>query len=231
VNCSAPPHPDPPAEPHLPPSIRGEFRLVSRSLLLGWCLWLLGSWAINLLIDGPAVMPTVRWMLVCALLGLTVGWPVWRLSMATPPMPTLATLFDMVLLLAIFQILIVRVAIDWPIDHAVLIDAAVATWTLATAMLIDLGRRCGPSGRSLAMVGCLSLFIVPAAVVGPSDSDWAVAGSSLRAIWVLADPGTMVDGRSIGLCLAAIAGLVIVVWAVARGVMARRTFANHRQLT
>jgi len=230
VNQPDSPQPAIEGPPHLPPPIRGGYRLISRPLLLGWCLWLLVSWAINLMLDGSAAMPAVRWMLVCALVGIMIAWPVWRLSLPTPPAPTLATLSDLLFLLLIFQVLVVRVGLDWPLEHAVLIDAAVGTWALATAMLVDLGRRMAAVGRTLAAIGCLALMVVPAAWIGPSRSAEAVALSPVRAMWVLADPRTMVDAGQIGWRLAVAAAAVVAVWCFTRWLVVRRV-ANPAQVT
>jgi len=159
VNQPDSPQPAIEGPPHLPPPIRGGYRLISRPLLLGWCLWLLVSWAINLMLDGSAAMPAVRWMLVCALVGIMIAWPVWRLSLPTPPMPTLSTLSDLFFLWLIFQVLVLRVGIDWPIDHAILIDAAVTTngdlvpGLSAGELRIDDGLTLQPLSRTFIEIG------------------------------------------------------------------------------
>ena len=164
-------------------------------------------------------MPTVRWMLLSALVGLLLAWPAWRLSIASPIASTAATLTDLFLLLAIFQILIVRVSIDWPIDHAMLIDAAVVVYALAAAMLIDLGRRGGLVGRTVAMTLCLAILVGPALALGATTEPVRVALSPIRAVWVLADPRTMVDAAVIGRTLAAVAGAIVIIWIAGRVLM------------
>lgn len=53
----------------------------TRELMLCWCLWLLGSWAVTLSIDSP--IPAVRWMVFSTATGLFVMWPLVRLSQAS----------------------------------------------------------------------------------------------------------------------------------------------------
>jgi len=201
--------------------MRQEERLVSRPLLLGWCLWLLVSWALHLMFDGPVATPAIRWMLLSALIGIMIAWPVWRLSLPTPLMPTLSTLSDLFFLWLIFQVLVLRVGIDWPIDHAILIDAAVTTYALAAGWLVDVGRRLSAAGRSVAMIGCVALLVVPAFAAGELEHSPWIVFSPVHAIWLLADPTTMLDADAIGWSVGVLAAAVVFLWLATRFLVIR----------
>src|SRR5438046_758433 len=61
-------------EPRMPPPPADAS---SRELVLGWCLWLLGSWGITLWFQG---VTQVRGMIYAAAAGMLLLWPAWRLS-------------------------------------------------------------------------------------------------------------------------------------------------------
>lgn len=50
--------------------------------MLLWCLWLLATWVIAIL--GNTGLPPIRWMILSAMLGLTLAWPLLRLMQESP---------------------------------------------------------------------------------------------------------------------------------------------------
>lgn len=50
--------------------------------MLLWCLWLLATWVIAIL--GNTGLPPIRWMILSAMLGLTLAWPLLRLMQELP---------------------------------------------------------------------------------------------------------------------------------------------------
>lgn len=142
ASSSADPGPTDVAGP--PPEKRG-------SLLLLWCLWLLGSWAV-LWVQGGWTVPALRLMLMSAAFGMLAVWPAMRLSQPTvtpargrtpraaspaksahharldEPTPrqwarACGTLWrDWIALLAVFQ------AVVWPLQLAANWNAAQVLW-------------------------------------------------------------------------------------------------------
>ena len=54
----------------------------NREVVIGWCIWLMGSWVVNYDLSSP--LPTARWMVFSSLVGMTLVWPAWRLSAGRP---------------------------------------------------------------------------------------------------------------------------------------------------
>jgi hypothetical protein len=143
-----------------------------RPLLIGWALWLLISWAINLYLDGPpmllgdapfsrsheAFVPAIQWMMVSAWLGLAVIWPAFRLSQTAPTQPTRHTLIDLISLLAVLFIVAatLMLVVGWrPIQVGVLMLAFIA-YSLWIAAWVDIGLRFTAAGRTVMMIFCIA---------------------------------------------------------------------------
>jgi hypothetical protein len=188
------------------------------TIVLLWCLWLLGSWLIiryeagmtpaQMLglgeHSGPATSATdLRWMILAALTGLSGLWPAVRLSQgparrrrreaATQP------LVDWVGLILIWQVVLwpVYALLPWPLIQVVWLDVAVIGWALLMALLIGLGRASGGgTARMLAMVGCVALVVVePAFQAGwnalvPTGLAWVgpLRLSPIEMLWALTAP-------------------------------------------
>ena len=178
-------------------SIRSQYTtfhdLASRGLVLGWCIWLLGSWSSTLLIESP--VPAARWMIFASLIGLMLLWPVIRLSqelavggghsaevapLGGPAMlrrypsqrllsgPGLA-LADWLALMIVFQAVIwpLRLSAGWSIGQSLWLDAAIAAWSLLVAAIIAVGSLARQGTyRALAMLLCvLLMFAEPTLMV------------------------------------------------------------------
>jgi hypothetical protein len=215
--------------------------LISRLLLLVWCIWLLASWLINSSIESWEPEPTIRWLLLCAMVGLMLIWPAIRLSDPSAHRSVWPTLGDAVSLLVIFQVIILRLLMDLANQieaatdaaprigellrvhgpHVMLIDAVVVCWTLPVAMCIDLGRRRAAIGRTLAMLACIALLI-GGGLVDPRHHPTALALSPIRALWSLNGPADVLDPMPLAWRLGALAGLTIALWIAAAALLRRQ---------
>ena len=175
----------------------------SRGLVLAWCLWLLGSWAVARWLDSSG--PVVRWMVLAALSGLMLLWPAFRLSQDYPvaqgygstasgptAMPPGRVLLDWLSLNIVFQAVVwpLHVTAGWSVSQTLLLDAAVASWSLVTALLIAWGgrHRIGTQ-RTWAMVLCLLLVAgEPLVMVLMNNATWHMRVSPIETIWVLTGP-------------------------------------------
>lgn len=159
----------------------------TRELVLFWCLWLLGSWAVTLWVDATA--PALRWMTFASAFGLMVVWPLVRLSQharrprhrprparrrhtarfggATPPwawrgLSPWLVFRDWVCLNLVFQAVIwpLRATGQWEVAQAAWLDAAFVGWSLLTALVIAWGVRSRqPSHRAAAMAICMLILL------------------------------------------------------------------------
>ncbi len=190
------------------------WRFDTRELVLAWCLWLIGVWALLLLrlgFEGPAL----RWMAMAAVIGLMGLWPAARLSQDQGDAGKLhgakfsggVVLLDWLCLNLVFQAVLwpMRMASGWSWAQALWLDAAVAAWSLLTGVLIAWGRCFGTAGmRTLAMIGCMALVVLEPLVVGlaailrgpVTDAEGTVVGSGwddlpnlrlspVQAVWEL----------------------------------------------
>ncbi len=148
---------------------------------MGWCLWLLAGWLLNLLWDYPAgswvetgdglwrwkipydaFEQVVRGMFQTMLLGMGLIWPGWRLSLPPQPRAGLETAKDLAALWLVSQVVVMpmRTLIDWTATQALLISMSLAVWGGVFALWVWVGSGGGPAiRRAVAMGGCaVTLF-------------------------------------------------------------------------
>ena len=162
-------------------------------------MWLLASWTINWLIDGPAtvtgvaVTPVVKWTLIMTLIGLSTYWPIIRLSQ--PPPPEVETSDAKIIgadiwgFMLVFQVMLwpARFLVGWTVGHTLLIDLAVIMHATIILLCIVLGRRGGNVLRIVMMALCIAALAGPALLFDARHDETALGFDSLRTVWVLAD--------------------------------------------
>jgi hypothetical protein len=170
----------------------------TRYLVLGWGLWLLGSWTVTLSISPASV--AARWMVFSSAVGLMVLWPLLRLSQDIEPhIGVPQTLWDWLCLNLAFQAAIwpLQVNISWSLWQVVWIDAAIAAWSLLTGALIATGIQWRSGiGRMFAMAMCLAMLLGEPLVIWlinltrPGDPvGWTLRISPLSALGDLTGGG------------------------------------------
>jgi len=193
-----------------------------RELVLAWCLWLLGGLMVTWAMDMPAA-EMIRWMVIGSLIGMMLLWPTFRLSQSPgglenppdektsgqvpnpasdPAQDTLITpmviLRDWFFLILVFQAVIwpLRLTAQWSTLQTVWLDAAVAAWTLLSAVLIAWGCLSNRGrDRTLAMVLCLLLLFgepiamwlvnLGASPPGAPHYSWTMRISPFETVWTL----------------------------------------------
>jgi hypothetical protein len=197
---------------------------------MGWCAWLLASWALNLAIDPPLmpefvtgdrgyefaqrITPAIRGMLVSMIVALVLLWPAVRLSQRF--VGTRQLLADLLSLTLINQVVLwpMRALIGWPIARTVLIDLHLIVWPGFAALLIRLGTRSESAlSRGLAMIGCVALLLGGfAAAWITGDAAWS-RWSPVEALWLLCDNPPAMDPGEAARRLATVGVVAGVAWA------------------
>jgi len=207
-----------------------------RALIFLASIWLIASWILAIGLRHPVLPssssyePGVRLMLLCVTTGLMIGWPLLRLSQVAPTHPLRSTLLDLLVLLAMVQIVLwpLRLVTTWTVMRTAAIDATLAGWMLlfgaVIASAIGTDR---PGPRTLAMLACVAMCLLgPAlAVVGlfaGAEGMALIELSPLMAVRSLGDGGASPlsydQWRWIMLLLVAGAAvwLVLALWSILR---------------
>lgn len=206
--------------------------------MLGWCLWLLGSWAVAL---GPkwfSLVPSVRYLGVAAVVGSMLFWPALRLSQERSDAPGRWSLpgprglfriaFDWLGLNFVWSGVAMTMAAmgQWRVRQAAVVCVALAGWTMLAGMVVVWGLR-GPVRRTLAMFVCVAMVFVPPLIL----LAWSLAGElgsaigaygPLAMLWAWTQAGRQdlqpgAEAEVMVVLLAAAAAFVITVTAVVIG--------------
>ncbi len=140
--------------------------VLPRGLILLASIWLIGSWvgAIGLRMpvqpSAASYEPGVRLMLIGLTVGLTIAWPLLRLSQRASLLPARQVVLDLIVLLALVQVVIwpVRLVTTWPTLRTAALDATLAGWVLLAGAIVASAtatNRAGP--RHVAMAGCVGM--------------------------------------------------------------------------
>lgn len=184
-------------------------KLISRTLLLSWCGWLMASWLLCLAAFPPRAtelnvarsaldqaqrhLPAVRGTLVAAIIGISLVWPALRLTQQKTDRPALRCAGDLLSMLLVLQVVIwpLRVLVHWTIWQTVWIDLVIIGWSLPIGLWVYLGlRRAGSAVRLLAMVMCLATLIGPPMVGVIIDQPSLAAVNPIAVLWNITRPMT-----------------------------------------
>lgn len=201
-------------------------------MVLAWCLWLIGVWTLLLVTIGWSPL-AYRWMVFAAVIGLMGLWPAARLSQDhRGPGARTIVFVDWVCMLVVFQAVLwpMRIIARWSLEQTLMVNAAVASWSLLTGLLIAWGRSFGTAGmRTVAMLACVAVLVLEplalllnAAAIGTAWSDLPnLRVSPLQAVWELTAapalylPRPWVD-YTLGVAAAALVGWCVLAVAVPR---------------
>ncbi len=149
--------------------VREEPPLVlPRGLIFLASIWLVVSWAVAIGFRTPveassaSYTPGVRLMLISAAIGLIIGWPLLRVSQSRAEYPLTQTLLDLIVLLALVQVVIwpLRLVTPWSPARTAALDATLAAWTILAGALVASAtgsHRTGP--RCIAIIACLTMCL------------------------------------------------------------------------
>ena len=203
---------------------------VSRVLMLGWCFWLLISWAVNLAlfparrtwvaqgdilvwrVPAEAFVPVVRAMFVSVAVGWMLIWPAWRLS-SSGTRPGRQTAIDFAALWLITQVVVwpMRFLADLSPGRLAMISLTFAVWGAAAAVPVWLGRRYGShTARAAAMLLCATLALGGWPIAYALGDTTPAAFSPLHTLWTLC--GGSPDASAVVFRLSAVAAAVLMAW-------------------
>lgn len=199
--------------------------------MLLWCLWLLGSWCVAMRVD--AVLPATRLMLFASIIGIMFAWPALRLGQHFDrAVVAQQVLWDWLCLNIVFQTVIwpLQVTAGWTLSQALWIDAAIASWSLLTGVVLAAGMKQTTSrGRMLGMILCMGLLLgepllmILLSLLGANGNgpSWLMRLSpiDMLALLTAVKPGVS-PGHILGIALLALAGWIQLGRRMRRGVSA-----------
>ena len=213
-----------------------------RLVIVVWCFWLLGAWAMAWVSESS--VPRVRWMLFAGTFGLMVVWPAFRLSernhleqrdggAASP------VILDWLGLILVYQAVIwsLHLIAHWPLARGLWLDAVIVSWSLLTALIVALARRWPFAwARTVGMALCVGLvFAEPIAIwsaLGAGHEGWSMRVSPIQALWELTESPTQTrlapwDQRTMLVGLIAIVGwLALGCWSLGEKMVGSGTISK-----
>jgi hypothetical protein len=184
-------------------------KLISRTLVLGWCGWLMISWLGCLAVFPPRAtelhvarsaldqaqrhLPAVRGTLIAAMVGISLVWPALRLTQHGITRPAMRCVGDLLCLLLVLQVVIwpLRVLVHWTGWQTLWIDLAVVGWSLPIGLWVYLGLRRGTSAaRLLAMALCLATLLGLPLLSLLLDRPALASVNPIAVIWTITQPMT-----------------------------------------
>lgn len=175
-----------------------------QGVVLAWTIWLGISWV--MLLGAESYQPAARWMVFSSLAGMMGIWPAWRLSQGGGRgawrQTAIQVFLEWLALAMVFQVVLWPLCanMDWKPRQTLVLDAAVAGWSLLTAALVALGcaSRRGVV-RTAVMAGCMVLLLgepagmalINVGAAGRTATTWTMRLSPLETIWALTAPGAL----------------------------------------
>ena len=140
--------------------------MLPRGLILLASIWLVASWVLAIGLRAPveassaSYTPGVRLMLISVAIGMVIGWPLLRLSQSAAPYPIRQTLLDLIVLLALVQVVIwpLRLVTPWTPLRTAALDATLTAWVILVGALVAAAAGSDrPGPRIVAMLGCVGM--------------------------------------------------------------------------
>ncbi len=160
--------------------------VLPRGLIFLASIWLVVSWAVAIGFRTPveassaSYTPGVRLMLISAAIGLIIGWPLLRVSQSRAEYPMTQTLLDLIVLLALVQVVIwpLRLVTPWSPARTAALDATLTVWTILAGALVASAtgsHRTGP--RNIAIIACVTMCLL-----GPLLALIGIRGSAMAGV-------------------------------------------------
>ncbi len=102
-------------------------------------------------------------MLISAAIGLMIAWPLLRLSQTATPFPLKQTVLDLVVLLALVQVVIwpLRLVTSWTAARTAALDITLVSWAILAGAFVASAIGSSSRGpRNLAILGCVGVCLI-----------------------------------------------------------------------
>jgi hypothetical protein len=209
---------------------------VPRGLVFLSAVWLVITWVATVGLHAPMVSNTVTYgyqssqLIQSAMVGMTIAWPLVRLTVATPSQPVSSTLLDALCLGVLAQLLIwpLREVCGWTVGRAFVLDGTILGWLAVVAGIVTAGRA---THRTWGRVSAMTLLVAVAAAgpivatmlgdraasgLGPLSATSTIAGMGLA-------PHTDLDIAILGQSIVA----AVIVWAIVAAAALHARPAHH----
>jgi hypothetical protein len=203
--------------------------LLPRGLIFLASLWLIGSWMLTIGVRTPiqavsaSYTPAVRLMHLCMVIGLMIGWPLLRLSQRALARPLAQAALDLLVLLALVQVVIwpLRLVTPWSIGRTAALDAALSGWLLLVGAVVAAATGTGsPGPRWLAMAACLVFCLLGPLLAALGSAGGAIAGiqfGPIMAVHTLCRGAGDPPSAEQWTWIAVVGAAALAVWAVLLG--------------
>ncbi len=173
-----------------------------RLLILAWCFWLLVNWLAVLGMGGG--LRAARVLVFACMIGMSLLWPMLRLSQHTAAGRTgrgpgaWRLLLDWFCLVLVLQATIwpLRLVAGWHVSQVAWLVAAIGAWGLLAGAVAAVGQRSRHGYiRAWAMVACVLLLVGEPLLMGLLNTGtaearvaWPMRVSPIQAMWAMSTP-------------------------------------------
>jgi hypothetical protein len=143
--------------------------VLPRGLIFFAAAWLIASWLMTIGLRPPvqpssaSYTPAIRVMMLSVTIGAIIGWPLLRLSQHKPALPVRQTLLDLIVIIALIQVVIwpLRLVTTWSPMRTAAIEAALLGWLLLAGAVVVAAISTDQRGpRTLAMLACVAMCLL-----------------------------------------------------------------------
>lgn len=193
---------------------RAPLQLPRRLVVLS-CLWIAGGWVLLIGVRPPmqpvvqSYIEPIQLMLQTMLLGIAVGWPLFRMTGARFTRPIAQITLDFIVLVCAGQLVVwpIRLLAGWPMMQTVALSATIVAWTLFFGALVFTAVRNESVWRRCLMMSIALLFVAGGALSDAAGTDhwWSPLGSVALAAAPTQQPMATIEHA----LAIAIAGIVL----------------------
>jgi hypothetical protein len=158
----------------------GRALFAPRGLVMLAAAWIFCSWISIFGFRPPAqpqaasYSPSVHLLFIMLAVGVSIAWPLLRLSGRPSRSPMLQACFDGLALFVLLQVVIwpLRLVTNWTLARAIAVDASLAASVLTTAAVVAaVHGRASPRARTAAMAVAVLLTAAPSIAVAAGLAD------------------------------------------------------------
>ena len=163
-----------------------------RDMIVIACIWIAGSWIVSIGLRPPvhpvaaSYTDALLMMSVLAMSGITIGWPLYRLSCTRFTRPCLQTILDMLVIICAIQVTVwpLRLLSSWSIPETAVVASVLSIWILVSGAFVFLGAS-SPRASVRTTVMLVMMLLVAIGMVVPSEGGfpwWSPIGSAMSVI-------------------------------------------------